>query len=80
MQVWFNKPQIYQRLLNKKKRQICCEDDNDNEDDESDNNEDDTTTTKEELAEIFCTCGSERGKHSRSCPLNPRTSSDHSDP
>ena len=46
--------------MNKKKRQIQLEDD------------DATTPTEEELAEVFCTCRSQRATHNRSCPLNPR--------
>ena len=50
--------------LNKNKRQIHDSDEMDD--------VDDITSTDKELAEIFCTCKSQWGTHSRSCPLNPR--------
>ena len=31
-----------------------------------------------EVAQLFCTCGSDRATHSRLCPLNPRNYHGHS--
>ena len=54
--------------LNKKNKQPCVGDD----DDATDTCNSDTTDTAEEVVENFCTCGTEKVTHSRTCPLNPR--------
>ena len=55
--------------LNKKK-QLCAK--NNSDIDSTTDASDEDTETAEEIAQYFCTCGSERGTHSRTCPLNPR--------
>ena len=55
--------------LNKKK-QPCAK--NDSDIDSTTDAFDEDTDTEEEIAQHFCKCGSERGTHSRTCPLNPR--------
>ena len=59
--------------LNKRNKQTCARSDNI----ETCAGSDDTvsscfdTDTEEEIGIMFCTCGSERGTHHRTCPLNP---------
>ena len=47
---------------------------------ESDTTEqqDSSDSNTEEVAQLFCTCGSDRATHSRLCPLNPRNYRGHS--